>query len=88
MIDSFISALDYCSMSIEFVDSDHQNIFIFRCKDDGKYCLFDSALDEEFFFQTGEEVAQKAKSYLPQGEVSEVEISGRSMPGTLIYKKK
>ena len=86
MIDSFIPALDYCSMSIEFVDSDHENIFLFRSKDDGKYCLFVN--DQEVFFETGEELAEKAKSYLDQGEVSEVEISGLSMPGTLIYKKK
>ena len=89
MIDAHIHVLDYCSVGIEFVDSDHENIFnifFFKCKDDGKYCL--CVNDEEIFFQTGEELAQKAKSYLDQGEVSEVEVSGLSMPGTLIYKKK
>jgi hypothetical protein len=89
MIDSFIPALDYCSMSIEFVDSDHENIFnifLFRSKDNGKYFL--CVNDQEIFFQTGEELADRAKSYLDQGDVSEVEISGLSMPGTLIYKKK
>jgi len=86
MIDSFVPALDYCSMSIEFVDSDHSNIFLFKCMDDGRYCL--CVNDQEIFFQTGEELADKAKSYLDQGDVSEVEISGLSMPGTLIYKKK
>ena len=89
MIDSFIPALDYCSMGINFVDSDHENIFnifLFRSKDDGKYFL--CVNDQEVFFQTGEELAEKAKSYLDQGDVSEVEISGLSMPGTLIYKKK
>ena len=86
MIDAHIHVLDYCSIGIEFVDKKNHNIFFFKCKDDGRYCLYIN--DQESFFQTGEELAQKAKSYLDQGEVSEVELSGLSMPGTLIYKKK
>ena len=84
MIDAHIHVLDYCSISIEFVDS--KNLFFFRNKENGNYYL--CVNDQEMFFQTGEELAQKAKSYLDQGEVSEVELSGLSMPGTLIYKKK
>jgi hypothetical protein len=86
MIDAHIHVLDYCSISIEFVNSKNHNIFFFRSKDNGNYYL--CVNDQEMVFQTGEELAQKAKSYLDQGEVSEVELSGLSMPGTLIYKKK
>ena len=88
MIDSFISVLDYCSMNINFINNDITfDILLFKCILDGKYCLFDPNLDRELFFATGEELAQKAKSYLDKGEVTDIEINGLSMPGTIIYKK-
>ena len=74
MLDAFIPAIDYCSIGIHF---SHSRILLMSCYK--SFSLYDREIDQEFTFETREELAQKAKTYLHKHEVTDFKISGFSL---------
>ena len=84
MVEVFIPTFEYCSLTINFVRTDA--IHMFFC--DKGYCLFDISADIEHFFQSSDQLIEKAKEFLTNNEVSDVEVNGITGPGPYIYRKK